>query len=163
MTKRYTNKEQRCCFSLFVVFVFVFFVFFFFFFDEFLSSFASLSSSSSSTALSSSRASLFLRIANNGLRFCFAAPKGPMYYTNNNEYNDKKHLLLLLLLLLLKLNSSLSLSLSLSLSECPSAETNIDTIMEERKRCPFFHFFAHERKKTNNETKRPKKWTHHTI
>ena len=23
--------------------------------------------------------------------------------------------------------------------------------MEERKRCPFFHFFAHERKKTNDE------------
>ena len=33
-----------------------------------------------------------------------------------------------------------------------------------KKRCPFFHFFAHERKKTNDERlfKRPKKWTHHT-
>ena len=29
-----------------------------------------------------------------------------------------------------------------------------------RKRCPFFHFFANERKKTKNKTKRPKKWTH---
>lgn len=31
-----------------------------------------------------------------------------------------------------------------------------------KKRCPFFHFFAHERKKTNDERpkRRPKKWTH---
>jgi len=72
-----------------------------------------------------------------------------MYYTNNNEYNDKKHLLVLLLLLIEFVSLSLSLSLSLNvLLQRPTS-----TQLWSKERGALFFIFLHTNEKRPNDQK----------